>query len=70
MLSVNSNVKLEMESVKRSQDISFVRKEMQEKIEVVNRKFSSLISGVFESLELQMSETKQSRTEMSKELHD
>jgi hypothetical protein len=70
MLSVNSNVKLEMETVKRCQDISFVREEMQENIEVVNRKFSSFIRGVFESLELQMSETKQSRTEMSKELHD
>jgi hypothetical protein len=53
MLSVNSNVKLEMESVKRSQDLSFVREETQEKIGVVNRKFNSC---VFESLELQMSE--------------
>jgi paraquat-inducible protein B len=70
MLIVNSNVKLEMETVKRCQDLSFVREEKQEKIEVVNRKSNSLISGGFESLELQMSETKQSPREISKKLHN
>jgi hypothetical protein len=68
MLCVNIDVKLEMDYQKFSGHI-FLRKETQEKIEVVNRKFNSLSSGVFESLELRMSETKQSHTEMSKKFH-
>jgi len=70
MLNVNSNVKLEMETTKPSQNISFLMEETQQKIEVVSRKFNILISGVFESLEREMPENKGNRTEMSKKLRD
>jgi hypothetical protein len=47
--------KLELETSKRSQDISSLKAKTQQRIQIVNSKFSSLINGVFESLELQMS---------------
>jgi hypothetical protein len=59
-----------MGTTKPSQNISFLREETQEKIEVVSRKFSSLIGCVFESLEREMPENKQNRTELSKKLRD
>ena len=62
--------KLELETIKQSQDITSLREETQQRIQVVISKFNSLSSGVYESLELQVSETKQNHTEMSKKLHD
>jgi len=58
-----------LETSKRSQDVSSLKDETKERIQIVNSKFSSLINGVRESLELQMSETKH-HTEMFKKLHD
>ena len=62
--------KLELEAIKRSRDMSFLKEETQQRIQIVNSKFSSLINGVCESMELQMSETKQNHTEISKKLQD
>ena len=62
--------KLELETSKRSQDIISLKEETQQRIQTVNSKFSSLINCVYESLELQMSETKQHHTKTSKKLHD
>jgi SMC interacting uncharacterized protein involved in chromosome segregation len=64
------NEKLELGTIKWSQDISAVREETHQRKQVVNSKFNSLSSSVYESLERQMSETKQNHTEMSKKLHD
>jgi hypothetical protein len=62
--------KLKLETTKRSQDISSLKEDTQQKIQIVNSKFSSLINGVYENLELQTSETKQHHTEMIANLHD
>ena len=62
--------KLELETSKRLQDISSLKVETQRGIQIVNSKFGSLINGVYESLELQMSETRQHHTEISKKLHE
>jgi hypothetical protein len=62
--------KLELEAIKRSRDMSFLKEETQQRIQIVNSKFSSLINGVYESMELQMSETKQNHTEIFKKLQD
>jgi len=58
--------KLELETSKRSQDISSLKEETQQRIQTVNSKFS----GVYEILGLQMSETKQRHTDISTKLHD
>jgi len=39
--------KLELEASKRSQDISFLKDETQQRIQTVNSKFSSLINSVY-----------------------
>jgi hypothetical protein len=62
--------KLDLETSKRLQDISSLQEEAQQRIQNVNSKFSSLINGFFENLELQMSETKQHHTEMFMKIHD
>jgi len=67
---LNEKFNEELETTKRSQDITSFREKTQQRIQVVNSKFNSLRSGVYERLELQMSETKQNHKEMSKKLHD
>jgi hypothetical protein len=62
--------KLELQTNKRSQDIPSLKEKTKQKIHIVNSKFSSLINGVYENLEPQMSETKQHHTEMFANLHD
>ena len=62
--------KSELETSKRSQDISSLKVETQQSIQIVNSKFGSLINGEYESLELQMSETRQHHTEISEKLHE
>jgi hypothetical protein len=62
--------KLKLETSKRSLGITSVKEETQQRIQNVNSKFSSLINGVYESLELQISETKQQHTEIYTKLHD
>jgi hypothetical protein len=62
--------KLELEFSKLSQDIISLKEETQQRIQSVNVKFSGLINGVYESLGLQISETKQHHTEISTKLHD
>jgi len=59
-----------METIKWSQDRSSLKKDTHQKIQIVNSEFSNLSSSVYESSELQMSETKQNHEEMSKKLHD
>jgi len=58
-----------LETSKRSQNISSLTAKTQQRIQIVNSKFSSLINCVYESLELQMSETKQHHTGISTKLH-
>jgi formyltetrahydrofolate synthetase len=70
ILNEKFNKKLESEITKRSQDITSLTEETQQRIQVVNSKFNSLGSGVYENLELQMSENKQNHKEMSKKLYD
>jgi predicted nucleic acid-binding Zn-ribbon protein len=59
-----------METIKRSRDISSLKKDTHQTIQIVNSEFSSLNSSVYESSELQMSETKQNHEEISKKLRD
>jgi len=59
-----------MQTIKRSQDKSSLKKDTQRKIQIVKSEFNSLSSSVYGSSELQMSETKQNHEEMSKKLHD
>ena len=53
-----------METMKQSQDIACLSVETQQRIQVVNTNFNSLSSSVFESLQLEMSETKENIDEM------
>ena len=62
--------KLELETSKRSMEITFLKKETQQRIQTINSKFTSLSNFVYESLELQMSETKQHHIEIFLKLHD
>ena len=62
--------KLELETSKRSQDIISLKEETQQRIQTINSKFSSLINGVYEILELQVPETKQHHTALSTTLRD
>jgi hypothetical protein len=48
-----------MQTIKQSQDISSLKKDTQQEIQIVKSKFNSLSSSVYGSSELQMSETKQ-----------
>jgi predicted nucleic acid-binding Zn-ribbon protein len=50
----------------RAQDINSVKEEAQQRIQTVNIKFN----GVYEVLELQLSETKQHHTEITPKMHD
>jgi uncharacterized protein YfcZ (UPF0381/DUF406 family) len=59
-----------METIKWSQDRSSLKKDAHQKIQIVNSEFNSSSSNVYESSELQISETKQNHEEMSKKLHD
>lgn len=70
ILNARNTKKLNMETIKQSQDRSSLKKDTHQKIQIVNIEFNSLSSSVYESSELQMSETKQNHEEMSKKLHD
>jgi hypothetical protein len=70
ILNEKFNEKLELGTTKQSQNVTYLREETQQKIQVVNSKFNKLSCGVYASLELQMSGIKQNHTEMSKKFHD